>query len=154
MKKAPRLILFISIVGIVIVVSIVLGVLDSHDINVKYSEYTTIIIALPQNCGSCLIVSSNELQKSVEEVYNINLGQQDYSKHSLILTFNKKLKSLTEHLGSHPGYYKPTVRKAETLNFATASYEDENYENTIFVDITDRTDIACDDEYGFGTCWD
>lgn len=153
MKKKSRLMLIFGL-GIIAIVSAIIFFINIPRVNnVKYSEYTSINAALPENCRSCIVVSSDELQKWVAEDYNINLGQQDYSRHSLILTFNKKLKTFTEHIGSHPGYYKPAVRKEEELNFSTASYEEGDYDNTIFVYITDNTHIVCDDEYEY-TCWD
>lgn len=152
MRKKYWLILGAGL-AIVIAAIILFQVTNNYDTDVKYSEYTIINTTLYDNCKGFIVVSSDELQKSVEDDYNITLGQQDYSKHSLILAFEKKLKSLTVHIGSHPEYYKPAVRKSEELNFSDASYEDGNYEDTIFVYITDRTDIVSWDEFGY-TCWD
>ena len=147
--KKPLLLLAVTIFTITIVVlSSLFG-----DVHVRFTPVRTLTTSLPDRLTNSIVVSSDALQNWVEADYGISLGPQDYTRHSLILSFQRELSGFVMHRGQHPGWYKPTARTADDLNFCTPAFGETETENTIFVYITDRTDIVSDDEYEY-TCWD
>ena len=77
------------------------------DVHVPFTPIKTLTTPLPDRFTNSIVVSSDALQNWVEEDYGISLGPQDYTRHSLILSFQRELCGFVMHRGHIPDGISP-----------------------------------------------